>query len=108
MSSSPTHPEQLVLAALADYKAQEIVLIDVRARCAFTDYIVICTATSTRHALSIADYLLLKAKEADIDPIGVEGTDTGEWVLVDLGDAVIHVMLAETRKFYSLEKLWRL
>lgn len=100
--------EEIVQEALEEFKAQEISVIDVRSRAGFTDYMIICTGTSTRHVQAIAENVIVKAKHAGFTPIGTEGEQEGEWVLVDLGDVIVHIMLADTRKFYSLEKLWKL
>ncbi len=97
---------QIVRAAIEDIKGLDLKFIDVRELTTITDYMVMCTGTSNRHAKSIADNIIAKAKEAGYRPLGVEGMDAGEWVLVDLGDVVAHVMQVQTRAFYQLEKLW--
>jgi len=96
----------LVLAALDDLKARDVREIDVREKSSVTDLLVVASGTSSRHVKSIADEVVRKAKKAGLPPIGVEGQREAEWVLVDLGDIVVHVMLPRTREFYGLERLW--
>lgn len=96
----------LVLAALDDLKARDVREIDVREKSSVTDLLVVASGTSSRHVKSIADEVVRKAKQAGLPPIGVEGQREAEWVLVDLGDIVVHVMLPRTREFYGLERLW--
>ena len=98
--------KKLVIDALEDLKAENIVALDVSARASFTDTMVFASGNSSRHVSSIAGSVVEAAKAAGTPPIGVEGMDVGEWVLVDLGDAIVHVMLPATREFYDLEKLW--
>ena len=107
-SSLPT-PEQLldlVRNAADDLKARDLFDIDVRGRTGITDFMVIASGTSNRHVKSIADEIVKQAKQAGIMPLGVEGEREGEWILVDLGDVLVHVMLPRTREFYGLERLW--
>ena len=96
----------LVLKALDDLKARDIHEIDVRGKSSVTDLMIVVSGTSSRHTRSIADEVVKQAKHAGLPPIGVEGQREGEWVLVDLGDIVVHVMLPRTREFYGLERLW--
>jgi ribosome-associated protein len=96
----------LVIAALEDRKGVDIKVLDVRGKSNVTDMMVVSTGTSNRQVRALADSVVEKAKERGIQPLGVEGDRNNEWVLVDLGDVVVHVMQAETREFYNLEKLW--
>ena len=96
----------LVVEALDDVKAKDIVRLDVRDMTVVTDYMVIASGTSNRHVKALVDNVAEKAKAAGSRPIGIEGEDGGEWVLLDLGDTLVHVMLPKVREFYNLEKLW--
>jgi len=96
----------LVLSALEDFKAIDIQQIDVSGKNPLTDLFVIASGNSTRHIKSMADNLVMKAKAAGCPPLGVEGQRQAEWVLVDLNDVIVHLMLPKTRAFYNLEKLW--
>lgn len=96
----------LVIEALDDLKAVNTVSLDVSGLTDVMDYLVIASGTSNRHVKSLADNVCMEAKKQGMRPIGVEGEDAGEWVLVDFGDVVVHVMLPATRDFYDLERLW--
>ncbi|HEX5756864.1 MAG TPA: ribosome silencing factor [Arenimonas sp.] len=95
-----------VHAALAEIKAKDPVEIDVRGRTSIADYLVVVSGTSTRHVKSVADEVVKFAKRLGMMPLGVEGEREAEWVLVDLGDVIVHVMLPRVREFYALERLW--
>lgn len=98
--------KDLVAAALEALKALNTVCLDVRPLSNMMDYLVICNGASKRHVKSLANHVAQKARAAGHRPLGIEGEDAGEWVLVDLGDVVVHVMLPATRDFYDLERLW--
>ena len=96
----------MVVDAIDDMKGQNVVVLEVGAMTAETDFMVVATGTSNRHVRSIVDNVVEAAKKAGCVVRGVEGRETNEWVLVDLGDVVAHVMQAEARTFYELERLW--
>ena len=98
--------KKLALQALDALKAENVVLLDVHEQASFTDYMIFASGGSTRHVSAIAGSVVEAAKTAGNPAIGVEGEDIGEWVLVDLGDVVVHVMLPDVRLYYDLEKLW--
>jgi ribosome-associated protein len=103
------NPEQLrdlVILALEDMKGVEVRALDVRGSTPLTDFMVIASGNSDRHVKALASSVLDKAREAGVKPMGVEGEQEGEWVLVDLRDVVVHVMRPQVRDFYNLEKLW--
>lgn len=96
----------LVTNALEDLKAVNTVVMDVRKLSNVMDCLIICSGNSSRHVKSLAENVTRSAKAAGQQPLGVEGEGAGEWVLVDLGDVVVHVMQPDTRDFYDLERLW--
>lgn len=96
----------VVMAALEDIKGVNIRVIDVRGLTSITDRMVIASGTSSRHIRALAENVVLEAKQHGFDVLGVEGEDATGWILVDLADVVVHVMMPETREFYALEKLW--
>ena len=98
--------KNLVTDALDDLTAINTVTLDVTDLTDVTDCLVVASGTSNRHVKSLANNVVVEAKKAGMPPLGVEGDDVGEWVLVDFGDVVLHVMLPATRDFYDLERLW--
>lgn len=96
----------VVLDALADIKAQNVLSLDVRSLTGIADYMIIASGTSSRHVKALADNVVEKAKEAGFKPLGVEGERDSDWILVDLAGVIVHVMLPATRSFYDLERLW--
>ena len=98
--------KQWVITALEDLKAQDIQILDVRGMTSITDLMIVASGTSDRHIKALADNVVEAVKKHDVQPIGVEGESSREWVLVDLGDIILHVMHPQTRAFYNLEKLW--
>jgi ribosome-associated protein len=97
----------LVINALEDLKAENIVELNVRDKTDVTDYIIVASGNSSRHVKAIANNVVMDAKKAGHPPIGVEGETDGEWMLVDLADVVVHVMQPQVRQFYDLENLWQ-
>lgn len=96
----------IIINALEELKAKDIVQLDVRELSQIMDTLIIATGTSSRHVKSLANSVVVELKQQGYPPLGVEGVDGGEWVLVDFGDTVVHVMQQQTRDFYELEKLW--
>lgn len=97
---------KFIVDALDDLKAVNAVTLDVSGLTHMMDYLVIASGTSNRHVKSLANHVAVEAKKQEIPPLGMEGEDAGDWVLVDFGDVVLHVMLPATRDFYDLERLW--
>jgi ribosome-associated protein len=95
-----------IITILEEHKALDLLTLDVRNLTNICDSLVICSASSRRHATAMADKLIRALREASIKPLGVEGENVGEWVLIDYTDIVVHIMLPEIREFYNLEKLW--
>jgi len=98
--------KQVALKALDDLKGTDITEMDVRDMTSVTDFMIVASGTSGRHVKSLAEAVVLACKRVGVSPLGVEGERESEWVLVDLGDVVVHVMQPRIREFYALEKLW--
>lgn len=102
----PEDLRDLAIKTLDDLKGIDIVTMDVRSLTSIADYMIICTGRSTRQIKALADAVAVSAKEAGTTTVHIEGERESEWILVDLGDVIVHVMLASARSFYSLEDLW--
>ncbi|MGB3620910.1 ribosome silencing factor [Ketobacter sp. MCCC 1A13808] len=104
--TDPQTLKDIAINALDDMKAKDIVILDVKPLTSIADIMIVASGTSNRHVKSIAENVREKVKHAGLTPIGIEGEEAAEWVLVDLGDIIVHIMLPDTRRFYDLEKLW--
>ena len=98
--------ESMIQKSLEDMKARDIYKLDISKKSTITDTMFIATGTSTRHVRAIAENLVFDAKRSDHAPLGVEGENGSEWVLVDLDAIIVHIMTEKMREFYNLEKLW--
>jgi ribosome-associated protein len=98
--------QKLIYETLLDAKGQDIRVLDVRKVSDFTDYMIIASGTSNRHVIAMGDRITDALRTHDRRPLGTEGQDPGDWVLIDFGDVVVHLMRPQTRDFYNLEKLW--
>ncbi len=97
---------QLAVDAIEELKGQDVVELDVHELTDVTDFMIIASGRSDRQVKALAENVVEKAKASGVIPMGVEGLDRGEWVLVDLCDVVVHVMQPDVREYYQLEKLW--
>lgn len=98
--------QQFVIDKLENSKVQDIVSLDVQGKSSITDCMIICTGTSNRHLMSVADNLVDDCRSSGLIPLGVEGQGVSDWIVVDLGEVIVHVMQEESRRMYELEKLW--
>ncbi|THV22268.1 ribosome silencing factor [Peteryoungia ipomoeae] len=97
---------ELVLASLEDSKAEDIVSIDIAGKSALGDYMVVVSGRSSRHVTAISEHLISDLKDEGLGSARVEGLETGDWVLIDTGDIIVHVFRPEVREFYNLERMW--
>ena len=97
---------EFIISSLTDDKAEDIVQIDLRGKSSIGDYMVICSGRSTRQVAAMSEKLVDRLKQDLGRPSKIEGKDTGDWVLIDTGDVIVHVFRPEVREFYQLEKMW--
>ncbi|OOR99042.1 ribosome silencing factor [Haemophilus paracuniculus] len=97
---------EFLTTTLDDLKAQQIETLDVKGKSSITDAMIICTGTSSRHVASVADKLIEEAKKAGVEVFASEGKAVADWVVVDFGQAIVHILQQESREMYQLEKLW--
>jgi len=105
----PLHGKALqdfVIDKIDDLKGQDIIALDVQGKSSITDCMIICTGTSTRHVMSIADHVVQESRAAGMELHGMKGQEASDWIVVDLGEVIVHVMQEESRRLYELEKLW--
>jgi len=107
-SRNPRQIAEIAIKVLDDHKAEDIRCLDVAHLTSMMDFMIVATGRSDRHVRALGDALLNYCKENDIDVLGSEGQESAEWLLVDLVDVVVHIMLPRTREFYEIEKLWDL
>ena len=106
MSLTPENIRDLAINAVEDMKAKDVVCLDVKPLTSIADYMIVCSGTSNRHLYAIAQQVVEDSKQAGLPNLGVEGDKGADWILVDLADVIVHIMLPDTRTFYDLEKLW--
>jgi ribosome-associated protein len=106
MRKTPAAIKKMIVATLDDNKANDIVALDIKKLTDIADYMIICSGNSTTHNKALTEKVVSKLISEGIKTIGVEGHENREWYLVDIGDIIVHIMLPQTREFYSLEKLW--
>ncbi len=99
---------ETVLTCLDDSKAEEVTTIDIREKSALADYMVVASGRSSRHVSAVSDHLLRELKSFGFKSIKVEGLQSSDWVLIDIGDIIVHIFRPEVREFYSLEKMWQM
>lgn len=103
---TPVELKDFVVEKAEELKCRDLVVLDISDKSTVAEFMVVCSGTSKTHVRAIAENVALEAKRIGQAPLGVEGKESGEWVLVDLGDVILHSMQEQTRDFYQLEKLW--
>lgn len=106
MTATAEEIKNTVLNTLDDMKAKDVVCLDVKPLTSLADFMVVASGTSSRHVKAMADRVEDEARKIGVKALGVEGAQAAEWVLVDLNDVIVHVMMPDARRFYDLEKLW--
>ncbi|MCT4704664.1 ribosome silencing factor [Enterobacteriaceae bacterium H11S18] len=98
--------QDFIVDKIDDLKGQDIIKIDVQGKSSITDCMIVCTGTSNRHVMSIAEHVVESSRKEGIDALSVKGITATDWIVVDLGEVIVHVMQEESRQLYELEKLW--
>ena len=98
--------QDFVIDKIDDLKGQDIIALDVQGKSSITDCMIICTGTSTRHVMSIASHVVQESRAVGMELYGMKGQEASDWIVVDLGEVIVHVMQEESRRLYELEKLW--
>jgi ribosome-associated protein len=98
--------QDFIVDKIDDLKGQDIIKIDVQGKSSITDCMIVCTGTSNRHVMSIAEHVVEASRKEGIDALSVKGITATDWIVVDLGEVIVHVMQEESRQLYELEKLW--
>ncbi|MDC3024175.1 ribosome silencing factor [Alphaproteobacteria bacterium] len=99
---------KLIKKSLSKNKAKEITIIDLKKKTSIADYMIICTGTSNRHLIALSDYLNEDLKKLQLNMLNIEGKKSGDWIVVDVGDIIVHLFRSEVREYYNLEKMWSL
>ncbi|MCS7199049.1 MAG: ribosome silencing factor [Caldimicrobium sp.] len=97
---------ETIVKLLSDKKAEDILVLDVRSKVSYADYFIICSAHSTRHAQGISDYVVGELEKFNIKPLGIEGWETGNWIILDYNTIIVHIFFEPIRGLYALEELW--
>ncbi|MCS7150246.1 MAG: ribosome silencing factor [Caldimicrobium sp.] len=97
---------ETIVKLLSDKKAEDILVLDVRSKVDYTDHFIICSAHSTRHAQGISDYVISELEKLNLKPLGVEGWETGNWIILDYNTVIVHIFFEPVRALYALEELW--
>ena len=106
MKNKVTNLCKLIKENLSKNKAKEITVINLKKKTSIADYMIICTGTSNRHIISLSNYLSEDLKKLDLNMLNIEGKRGGDWIIVDIGDIIIHLFRSEVREYYNLEKMW--
>lgn len=108
MTKTTLNTKKIIIDILNEHQAIDITAIDIKKHTDIADYMIICSGNASTHVKALADHVVMGLKAKKISIIGVEGKETREWILIDTGDIIVHIMLPTIREFYSLEKLWGL
>ena len=99
---------ELIEKSLSKNKAEEITIIDLKQKTSIADFMIICTGTSNRHLIALSNYLNEDLKKLRLNMLNIEGQKSGDWIVVDIGDIIVHLFRSEVREYYNLEKMWAL